>query len=96
MRQKTGSQTYHNENDKEAAAQILALRLSDNKHFMSEDEMLHTPFTVTWLLRSTDDRSTNKAAMCLSSGDRDRDFSTASQGQTFITPPSEPDQMSPG
>lgn len=89
-------QTYHNEKDKDPAAQILALTLSDKRHLTSEDEILQTPVTVTWLLRSMDDRSTNKAAMRLSSADSDRDFSIDSHGQTFINPPSEPVHRSPG
>lgn len=88
--------TYHNEKDKELAAHTLDLTLSDNKHFTSEEDILQTPLTVTWLLRSMHDLSTSKAAMCLSSGERERDFSIASQDQIFIVPPSDPDHMSPG
>ena len=33
--------------------------------------------------------------MCLSSADRDRDFSMDSHDHILITPPSEPDQISP-
>lgn len=73
----------------------MALTLSDNKLLTSEDEMLQAPLMVTWLLRSMNDLSTSKEAMCLSSGDRDRDFSIASHGHTFIIPPSKPDQISP-
>lgn len=41
------------------------------------------------------DLSTSKAAIRLSPGDMDKDFSIDSQCQTLITPPSEPDHMSP-
>ena len=88
-------QAYHIEKDKDPAAHTLDLTISDNKHFTSEEDMLQTPLTVTWLRRSMDDLSTSKAAMCLSSGERERDLSMDSQGQIFITPPSDPDHMSP-
>ena len=48
-----------------------------------------------WLLRSMYDRSTIKAAVCLSSGLRERAFSIASHGHILIPPPSEPDHKSP-
>lgn len=88
-------EAYHNEKDKEVAHQTLPLAWSDSIALISEEEMLHTPFTVTWLLKSTFPLSTNKAAMCFSSPDRDSDFSIDSHGQILITPPSAPDHRSP-
>lgn len=41
------------------------------------------------------DLSTIKAAVCLSSGLRERAFSIASHGHILIPPPSEPDHKSP-
>ncbi len=87
---------YHSEKDRCPAHQTLALTLSDNKHFTSWEDILQTPLTVTWFLRSIDDLSANRAAMCLSSGFRERDFSMDSHGQILITPPSAPDHRSPG
>lgn len=87
--------TYHNEKDRELAAHILEVTLSDNKYLTSEEGMLQTPLVVTWLLRSIPDRSTSKAAMWRSSGDKASDFSTDSHGHTFITPFSNPAHISP-
>lgn len=87
---------YHREKDCDPQAHTLALTLSDNKNFTSEEERLHCPLTVTWALRSITDLSTNKAAIRLSSADRARDFSMDSHGHTLIIPPSEPDHTSPG
>jgi len=86
---------YHKEKDREVAHHTLPLAWSDNIAFTSEEEILQTPFTVTWLLKSMRALSTSRAAMCFSSDDRDRNFSTASHGQTLITPCSEPDHRSP-
>jgi hypothetical protein len=75
--------------------QTLDLHLSDTMILISEAGKGQIPFTVTWLLRSTKDLSTNNVAMCLSSTVRERDFTMASQGHTFIDPPSEPVHISP-
>lgn len=93
--QKPNNVHYHSEKDSEPTAHTLARTLSESKHLTSDEEILHVPLTVTWLLRSTHDLSTSKVAMCFSSGDRERDFSTASHGQTLIEPPSDPDHISP-
>jgi hypothetical protein len=77
------------------AVQTLDLHLSDTMILISEDGKGHIPFTVTWFLRSTKDLSTNNVAMCLSSTVRERDFTMASHGHTFIDPPSEPVHISP-
>lgn len=86
---------YHSEKDTAPAHHTLALTLSDTKHLTSEEDILQTPLTVTWLLRSMNDLSTSRAAMCLSSCVKERDFSMDSHGQILITPPSEPDHRSP-
>lgn len=89
------SHTNQSEKDRAVAHQTRALIWSDRKHLTSWEDILQTPLTVTWVLRSMNDLSTSKAAMCFSSGDIERDFSIDSQGQILITPPSEPDQRSP-
>lgn len=89
------SYSYHKANEKNPALHTFALELSDIKYFISEVNMLLKPFVDNWFLKSTQDLSTNKAALCLSSVVREIDFSIASQGHIFIAPPSEPDHKSP-
>ena len=86
---------YQIENESDWTAHTLALTESANKYLTSEEDKLHVPLTVTWLLRSLADLSTNIVAICFSSGLSRRDFSNESQGHILITPPSEHDHISP-
>lgn len=87
---------YHSTKDKLVTVHTLDLQLSDAINFTSVVGMLLIPFVVAWLLKSTNDFSISNAAICLSSKVKERAFSMESQGQAFITPPSEPAHISPG
>ena len=86
---------YHSAKDWESPLHTFDLELSDNRCLTFTLGKGHTPSTVTRLLISMNDLSINKAAICLSSILRERDFPIVSHGHALITPPSCPDHNSP-